>query len=70
MNGITFTTVCKCCRKNVFKDPDDDDDEGFVSSFATVEDPMLSLPKACYHHRLKSVVLFGTKMAMQGNYHE
>ena len=26
-----------------------------------LEDAMLSLPMACYYHRLKSVVMFGTK---------
>ena len=52
----------------MFKDPDgEDDDEGFVSSFVTLEDAMLSLPMACYCHRLKSVVMIGTKMAMQEN---
>ena len=45
----------------------DDDDKGFLSSFGTHEDAMLSLPMACYHHRLKSVVMFGTKMAVQQN---
>ena len=61
MNGINFKIACRCFEKNVFKDPDDDDDEGFVSSFATLEDATLSLPMACYHHRLKSFVMFGTK---------
>ena len=45
----------------MFKDPDDDDDEGFVSSFATFKDEMLSLPMACCYHRLKSVVMSGTE---------
>ena len=48
MNDINFKIICGCCRKNAFKDPDDDDDEGFVSSFSTLEDAMLSLPMACY----------------------
>ena len=52
INGINFKSVCRCCGKNVFKDPDGDD-EGFVSSFGTLEDTMLSLPMACYYHRLK-----------------
>ena len=60
MNVINFKIVWRCCGKNVFKDPDDDD-EGFVSSFVTLEDAMLSLPMACYYHRLKSIVMFGTK---------
>ena len=60
MNGINFKTICRCCGKNVFKDPNDDDN-GFVSSFSTLEDVMLSLPVACYYHRLKSVVMFDTK---------
>ena len=60
MNGIIFMIVCRCCRKNVFKDPDDDDKE-FVSSFGTLENAMLSQPMACYFHRLKSVVMFKTK---------
>ena len=60
MNGINFKIVCRCCGNNVFKDPYDDDDEGFVSSFDTLEYAILSL------HRLKSVVMFGTKMAIQG----
>ena len=47
----------------MFKDPDNDD-EGFISSFGTLEDEMLSLPITCSHHMLKSVVIFGTKMAM------
>ena len=50
----------------MFKDPYDDN-EGFVSSFATLEDAMLSLPMACYYYRLKSDVLSGTKMTTQGN---
>ena len=60
-NGINSEIVSRCCEKNVFKDPDDDDDEGFISSFVTLEDAMLSLPMACYCHRLKSVVMFGTQ---------
>ena len=60
MNGINFKIVCRCCGKNVFKDLDDDS-EGFLSSFDILEDAMLSLPMACYYHRLKSVVIFGTK---------
>ena len=55
MNGINFKIVCRCCWKNVFKDPDDND-EGFVLSFF-LEDAMLSLPV----DRLKSDVMFGTK---------
>ena len=58
-NGISFEIICRCCGKNVFKDFDDDD-EGIVSSFAIFEDAMLSLPMACYYHRLKSVALFQT----------
>ena len=57
---INFKLVCRRCRKNVFKNPDDND-EGFVSSFGTLEDATLSLPKACYYHKLNLVVLFGTK---------
>ena len=60
MNGINLKNVCRYCKKNVCKDPDEDY-EGFLSSFATLEDAMLSLPMACYYHRLKSVVMFGTK---------
>ena len=30
MNDTYFEIVCRCCWKNVLKDPDDDD-EGFVS---------------------------------------
>ena len=60
VNGINFKILCRCCEKNDFKDPDDDD-EDFISSFATLEDAMLSLPMACYYHRLKSIVMFGTK---------
>ena len=60
MSGINFKINCRCCEKNVFKDPDDDD-KGFILSFATLENAMLSLPMACHFHRLKSVVLFGTK---------
>ena len=59
MNGINFMVVCRCCRKNVFKDPDDDD-EGFVSSVGTLDDAMLSLSMACYYHRLKSIVISST----------
>ena len=59
MNGINFKIICRCCGKNIFKNPDDD--EGFVSFFGTIDDAMLSLPKACYYHRLKSVVFFQTK---------
>ena len=47
LNGINFKIVCRCYGKNVFKDPDDDS-EGFVSFFGTLEDAMLSLPMACY----------------------
>ena len=61
MNGIYFKIVCRCCKKNALKDPDDDDGEDFVSSIGTLEDAMLSLPIACYYHRLKLVVLFKTK---------
>ena len=67
MDGINFKIVCRCCEKNVFKDPDDNDDEGFVSSIATLKDTMLPLPMACYYHRLKSVVIFGIKMTMEEN---
>ena len=67
MNGINFKIVFTCCGKNVFKDFDDDGDDGFVSYFATLEDAVLSLPWACYYHRLSSAVLFGTKEAMKGN---
>ena len=66
MNGINLKNVCRYCKKNVCKDPDEDY-EGFLSSFATLEDAMLSLPMACYYHRLKSVVMFGTKNARQEN---
>ena len=69
MNGINFKLVCKCCEKNVFKDldddDDDDDDEGFESLLATLKNAMMSLPMLCYLCRLKSVVIFGTKMAIQ-----
>ena len=61
MNGINFKIICRCYGRNLFKDPDDDDDEGFVSSFTTLEDAMLALPMAKYYYRLKSVVMFGTK---------
>ena len=44
----------------MFKDPDDND-EGLASSFGTLEDAMLSLLMAYYYHRLKSVMMFGTK---------
>ena len=60
MNGINFKIVCRYCEKNVFKDPDFDD-ECFVSSFGTLEHAMLSLPMVCYYNKLKSVVMFGTK---------
>ena len=66
INGINFKVICRCCGKNVFKDPDDDDD-GFVSSFGTLKNAMMSLNMACYYHRLKSVVAFGTKIVMQWN---
>ena len=46
---------------DVVGNSDDDDDEGFVLSFCILKDAMLSLPMACYFHRLKSVVLFDTK---------
>ena len=32
INGINFMIVCRYCGKNVFKDLEDDYDEGFVSS--------------------------------------
>ena len=64
MNGITFKIACNFCGKIVFEDTDDDDKD-FVSSFGTLEDAMLSLPMACYYHRL--VVVFCTKLAMQRN---
>ena len=60
INGINFKIFCRCCGKNVLKDPDDDS-ERFLSAIDTLEDAMLSLPKACYFHWLKSVVMFGTK---------
>ena len=44
MNGINLKIICRCYEKNVFKDLNDDDDEGFVSFFNTLEDAMLSLP--------------------------
>ena len=47
------------------KDPDDDD-EDLVSSIGTLEDAMLSLTMAYYYHILKSNVMLGTKMAIQG----
>ena len=46
MNGINFKIICRCCGKNVFKYPDDEN-EGFVSSFGNLEDATLSLPMAC-----------------------
>ena len=44
-NGINFKIICRYSEKIVFKDPDDsdDNDEGFVLSFATPEDTILSL---------------------------
>ena len=42
---------------NVFKDPDDGDDECFGSSFGTLEDAMMSLPMACYYPRFISDAL-------------
>ena len=62
MNGINFKIVCRCCRRNVLKDPDDDDDEDFVLFFHHLEDVMPSLSMACYYHWLISVVMFSTKM--------
>ena len=53
-NSINFEIIHRCCEKNLFKDPDDDD-KGFVSSFCTLEDAMLSLLMAFYYYRLKSV---------------
>ena len=64
-NSINFKIICRCCRKNVFKDPVDDDAKGLLSSFGTLEDPILSLPIACYYHRLKSAEMFGTKTGIQ-----
>ena len=56
-----FKIFCRCCGKNVFKDPADyDDDDGLISSFGTLEDVMPLLLMACYYHRLKSAVIFGT----------
>ena len=49
--------VCRCYGKNVFKGTDEDDSEGIVSSFCTLEDAILILPMACYYKRLKSVVM-------------
>ena len=43
MNDINIKIGCKCCGKNVFNDSHDEE-EGFVSSFGTLEDEMLSLP--------------------------
>ena len=57
MNGINFKIVGKCCGKNVFNNPNDNN-EDFVSFFATLENAMLSLLIACHYHRLKSVVLY------------
>ena len=59
INGINFKIVCRCCRKNVFKVPDEDS-KSIVSTFGTLEDTMLSLPIACYYHWLKSGMMFGT----------
>ena len=47
MNDINFKIVCRCCGKNVFKDHNDDDSEGLVSSFGTLENAMLSMPMTC-----------------------
>ena len=59
MNVINYKIIRRFCGKNVFKDPDHDS-EGFVSSFVTLEDAMLSLTMSCYYHRLKSVVMSST----------
>ena len=67
LKGINFKIVCKCCGKNTFKRPDVDD-KGFVSSFATLEDEMMSLPMACYFHSLKSFVIFGTRNGDEKKY--
>ena len=67
MNGINFKIFCRWFGKNAFKVPCDDNLEDLVSSFGTLEDDMLSLPMACYYHRLISVVIFGTIIAMQQN---
>ena len=60
MNGINFKIVFRFFGKNVFKDPNNDN-EGFVTSFIVLEEAMLSLLMACYSHRLKSAVMFKTK---------
>ena len=66
MNDNNFKIVGRLCAKNVLKDPYYDE-EGLVSSFDTLDDAMLSLPMTCCYHSLKSVVMLGTKMAIQGN---
>ena len=55
MNGINVKNYGRCRGKNVIKDSDDENDEGFVSSFCTLEDTILSLPMACYYHRLNQL---------------
>ena len=45
---INFKIVCRCFGNNLFKEPNDDDLEGLVSSLGTLEDAMLSLPMAYY----------------------
>ena len=53
--------------KNVFKNPADDDTEGLVSFFGTLEDAILPLQLPCYYHELKSIVILDKKMSMQQN---
>ena len=63
MNGINIKMDYKCCGKNVFRDPAENDSEGLVSSFGILEDAMLSLPMAFYYHRLNSVAMLGAHTA-------
>ena len=59
-HDLYLKVVCKCCGKNEFQDPADDDSEGLVSFFGHLEDAMSSLPFACSYHRLKSIAILDT----------
>ena len=61
MCSIHFQILCRCCDKNVFQDPADDDLESVVSLYGNLWDAMFALSTACYYHRLKSILMLNAK---------
>ena len=63
INGLHFKITYRCCDKNVFQDPTDDDSEGWVSFYVDLEDAMLAM--ACYFLRVRSILMLDTKMVVK-----